>query len=89
MAKCGCQDKVRVGIIGCGGIANGKHMPGLARLDCVEMVAFVILLRKGPEKPPLNTVPMMQRCILITENFLKISLLMLYIFALPTDPMDS
>lgn len=32
MAKCGCQDKVRVGIIGCGGIANGKHMPGLARL---------------------------------------------------------
>ena len=60
-----------------------KTHAGLARLDCVEWWLSV-LLRKGPEKPPLNTVPMMQRCILITENFLKISLLMLYIFALPT-----
>ena len=32
--------KVKVGIIGCGGIANGKHMPALSRLDNVEMVAF-------------------------------------------------
>lgn len=32
--------KVRIGIIGCGGIANGKHMPALASLDNVEMVAF-------------------------------------------------
>ena len=32
--------KVRIGIIGCGGIANGKHMPSLAQLDNVEMVAF-------------------------------------------------
>lgn len=30
----------RLGIIGCGGIANGKHMPSLAKLDNVEMVAF-------------------------------------------------
>ena len=34
------QKKLKVGIIGCGGIANGKHMPGLAKLDTVEMVAF-------------------------------------------------
>jgi len=34
------QKKLRVGIIGCGGIANAKHMPSLARLDTVEMVAF-------------------------------------------------
>ena len=34
------QTKLRVGIIGCGGIANGKHMPALAKLDTVEMVAF-------------------------------------------------
>ncbi len=33
-------DKVRVGIIGCGGISNGKHMPALKALDNVEMVAF-------------------------------------------------
>lgn len=31
---------VKVGIIGCGGIANGKHMPSLSKLDNVEMVAF-------------------------------------------------
>ncbi len=31
---------VKVGIIGCGGIANGKHMPSLAKLPDVEMVAF-------------------------------------------------
>ncbi len=32
--------KVKVGIIGCGGIANNKHMPALTKLDHVEMVAF-------------------------------------------------
>ncbi|RXT15362.1 Gfo/Idh/MocA family protein [Ammoniphilus sp. CFH 90114] len=32
--------KVRIGIIGCGGIAFGKHMPSLAKLEVVEMVAF-------------------------------------------------
>ena len=34
------NDKVRVGIIGCGGIANGKHMPGLKSVAEAEMVAF-------------------------------------------------
>ncbi|AEF16589.1 oxidoreductase domain protein [Thermoanaerobacterium xylanolyticum LX-11] len=33
-------EKIRIGIIGCGGIANGKHMPSLSKLDNVEMVAF-------------------------------------------------
>ena len=32
--------KMRIGIIGCGGIANGKHMPSLAKLKNVQMVAF-------------------------------------------------
>lgn len=32
--------KVKVGIIGCGGIANGKHLPSLSKLDTVELVAF-------------------------------------------------
>lgn len=31
---------VKVGIIGCGGIANGKHMPSLAKLETVEMIGF-------------------------------------------------
>ena len=32
--------KYRIGIIGCSGIANGKHMPSLSKLPNVEMVAF-------------------------------------------------
>lgn len=31
---------VRIGIIGCGGIANGKHMPGLQKVESARMVAF-------------------------------------------------
>ena len=34
------SNMVRVGIIGCGGIANGKHMPALSKLKNVKMVAF-------------------------------------------------
>ncbi|PKM63325.1 MAG: oxidoreductase [Firmicutes bacterium HGW-Firmicutes-21] len=33
-------DKVRIGIIGCGGIAHGKHLPALKALKNVDMVAF-------------------------------------------------
>ncbi|WP_188455892.1 Gfo/Idh/MocA family protein [Virgibacillus oceani] len=33
-------ENVKVGIIGCGGIANGKHLPSLAKLKQVELVAF-------------------------------------------------
>ncbi len=31
---------VKIGIIGCGGIANGKHMPALSKIKEVQMVAF-------------------------------------------------
>jgi predicted dehydrogenase len=34
------MEKIKVGVIGCGGIANGKHLPALSRLDDVEIVAF-------------------------------------------------
>ncbi|TLS49536.1 Gfo/Idh/MocA family oxidoreductase [Paenibacillus antri] len=30
----------RIAIVGCGGIANGKHMPSLSKLNNIEMVAF-------------------------------------------------
>lgn len=30
----------KIAIIGCGGIANGKHMPSLKKLNNIEMVAF-------------------------------------------------
>ncbi len=41
---------VKIGIIGCGGIANGKHMPSLAALANVEMVAFCDLVPSKAEK---------------------------------------
>ena len=34
------EKKLKVGIIGCGGIANGKHMPSLTKVSQCEMVAF-------------------------------------------------
>ena len=36
--------KLKVGIIGCGFIANGKHLPSMARLEDVEVVAFCDLI---------------------------------------------
>ncbi len=44
------MDKVRVGIIGCGGIANGKHMPALSKVKAVEMVAFCDLIEERAVK---------------------------------------
>ncbi|MBQ2729678.1 MAG: Gfo/Idh/MocA family oxidoreductase [Clostridia bacterium] len=42
--------KVRVGIIGCGGIANGKHLPGLKTVPEVEMVAFCDIIIERAER---------------------------------------
>ena len=44
------MDKLRIGIIGCGGIANGKHMPALSRLKDVEMVAFCDIVEERAQK---------------------------------------
>ena len=44
------NDVVRVGIIGCGGIANGKHMPSLKKLKDVEMVAFCDIVEEKAVK---------------------------------------
>lgn len=38
--------KLKIGIIGCGFIANGKHLPSLARFDDVEVVAFCDLVQE-------------------------------------------
>jgi len=43
--------KLKFGIIGCGGIANGKHFPALAKLsDKVEIVAFCDTVIERAEK---------------------------------------
>ena len=42
---------IKVGIIGCGGIANQKHLPSLKALgDRVEIVAFCDIIRERAEK---------------------------------------
>ncbi len=42
--------RLRIGIIGCGGIANGKHMPSIKAVDRADMVAFCDLVRERAEK---------------------------------------
>jgi hypothetical protein len=35
----GANDRIRVGLIGCGGRGNGAHLPGFAKQDGVVVVA--------------------------------------------------
>ena len=44
------ENKVRTGIIGCGGIANGKHLPALKKLPEVELAAFCDIVPERAEK---------------------------------------
>ena len=37
---------VKIGIIGCGGIANGKHMPSLKKIKNAQMVAFCDIIEE-------------------------------------------
>lgn len=42
--------KLKIGIIGCGGIANGKHLPSLSKQSEVELVAFCDIILSKAEK---------------------------------------
>jgi len=44
------EKTVRIGIVGCGGIANGKHMPALSKIEGVELVAFCDIVPERAEK---------------------------------------
>ena len=45
------MSKLKIGFIGCGGIAHGKHFPALAKLkDKVELVAFCDIVIERAEK---------------------------------------
>lgn len=44
------MSKLKVGIIGCGGIANGKHMPSVKKAGLAEMVAFCDTIKERAEK---------------------------------------
>lgn len=42
--------ELKVGIIGCGGIAEGKHMPSLQKVKNAEMTAFCDIIESKAEK---------------------------------------
>ena len=49
------MNKVRVGIVGCGGIANQKHMPSLkANAELNEIVAFCDIIEERAVKATLR-----------------------------------
>ena len=57
------MSKLKIGIIGCGGISNGKHMPALSRLsDKVEMVAFCDIIVERAQEAAKSTVLRTRRC---------------------------
>ena len=48
------MDKLRAGIVGCGGIANGKHLPSLKHVNEVDVVAFCDLIEERAVKAAKN-----------------------------------
>ncbi|MNO18380.1 putative oxidoreductase YcjS [compost metagenome] len=44
------SNKLKIAIIGCGGIANGKHMPSLSRQKNAEMVAFCDIIEERAQE---------------------------------------
>ena len=44
------EKKVKIGIIGCGGIGTGKHLPSLAKVPEAEVVAFCDIIPERAEK---------------------------------------
>ena len=39
-------EKIKIGIIGCGGIANGKHLRAIENIDFLEPVAFCDIIEE-------------------------------------------
>ncbi len=44
------MENIRVGIIGCGGIANSKHLPNIKKLGGVDVVAFCDIVEERAAK---------------------------------------
>ncbi|WP_042222663.1 Gfo/Idh/MocA family protein [Oceanobacillus manasiensis] len=44
------KNQLKIGIIGCGGIAQGKHLPSLSKLEQVRIVAFCDIVVEKAEK---------------------------------------
>ncbi|MBR2869088.1 MAG: Gfo/Idh/MocA family oxidoreductase [Clostridia bacterium] len=44
------SEKIKIGIIGCGGIANGKHLRAISNIDFLEPVAFCDIIEERAVK---------------------------------------
>ena len=45
------MSKLKIGVVGCGGIANQKHFPAMkANSDLCEIVAFCDIIKERAEK---------------------------------------
>ncbi|HHT07654.1 MAG: Gfo/Idh/MocA family protein [Christensenellales bacterium] len=44
------MDKLKLGIIGCGGIANNKHLPSIKNIGGADVVAFCDIIKERAEK---------------------------------------
>lgn len=79
------MEKLKIAIVGCGGIANQKHMPSIrANAEKAEMVAFCDIIPERAQKaaeeygtPDAKFIRITKQCLQITK--LK---LMLYMFVL-------
>lgn len=46
--------RIKAGIIGCGGIANGKHMPSIKATGEIDLVAFCDIIKERADKAALE-----------------------------------
>ena len=44
------METMKIGIVGCGGIANGKHLPAIKKNGKIEILAVCDLIRERAEK---------------------------------------
>lgn len=72
--------RLKLGIIGCGGIANGKHLPSLKAIDRADIVASMILSLNARKRRRRNTVFPARRFIPIITSCLRMKALMWCMF---------
>lgn len=61
--------KLRAGIVGCGGIANGKHLPAMQKSGLYEVVAFCDIIIERAQETKENLAQKMQKYLKITVTF--------------------
>ena len=74
------MEKVKVGIVGCGGIANGKHLPSLKKLHNVEFVAFCDIVIEKAKKANQDFADGKALVFEDYHDLINIQKLMLYMF---------